>query len=209
MSHELKEIVKDATKFSMEYDPDMGIRIKRMGKPGDAILLTCLALTSTAMQTVKKEKQTTSGVRKILNKAMDWAFMVYDPTLEETQAASTGAADAAASRKTEGRPRRMTKDIERQMVADLKAGMLLRDAAEKYGCCLTTAHHIKRRNLREIDPEGKGPLRGKRAFTPEQERQLAEDTQNGLSLTAAAAKYGCSEATVIRVRKRCGLAKRR
>ena len=103
----------------------------------------------------------------------------------------------------------MTKDIERQMVADLKAGMLLHDAAEKYGCCLTTAHHIRQRNLREIDPEGKGPLRGKRAFTPEQERQLAEDTQNGLSLTAAAAKYGCSEATVIRVRKRCGLARRR
>ena len=142
-------------------------------------------------------------VRKIIG------LRTRDPTLEETQAASTGAADAAGSRKPAGRPRRMTKDIERQMVADLKAGMLLHDAAEKYGCCLTTAHHIRQRNLREIDPEGKGPLRGKRAFTPEQERQLAEDTQNGLSLTAAAAKYGCSEATVIRVRKRCGLARRR
>lgn len=49
-----------------------------MGKPVDEILLTCLALISTAMNTVKKEKQTTSGVRELLNKAMDWAFILYE-----------------------------------------------------------------------------------------------------------------------------------
>ena len=78
MSHELNEIVKNAAKFSMKYDPNMGIRIERMGAPVDAVLLTCLALISTAMDTVKKEKQTTSGVREVLNKAMDWAFMLYE-----------------------------------------------------------------------------------------------------------------------------------
>lgn len=78
MSNDLKLLVKDAAKFSMEYNPDMGIRIERMGKPVDEILLTCLALISTAMKTVKKEKQTASGVREVLNKAMDWAFMLYE-----------------------------------------------------------------------------------------------------------------------------------
>lgn len=78
MSNDLKLLVKNATKFSMEYDPDMGIRIERMGKPVDEILLTCLALISTAMKTVKKENQTVSGVREVLNKAMDWAFMLYE-----------------------------------------------------------------------------------------------------------------------------------
>nr|DAO14521.1 MAG TPA: hypothetical protein [Caudoviricetes sp.] len=78
MSHELNEIIKDAAKFSMEYDPDMGIRVERMGEPVDEILLTCLALISTAMKTVKKEKQTASGLREVLNKAMDWAFMLYE-----------------------------------------------------------------------------------------------------------------------------------
>lgn len=78
MSNDLKLLVKDAAKFSMEYNPDMGIRIERMGKLVDEILLTCLALISTAMKTVKKEKQTASGVREVLNKAMDWAFMLYE-----------------------------------------------------------------------------------------------------------------------------------
>lgn len=77
MSHELNEIVKDAAKFSMEYDPDMGIRVETMGKPVDEILLTCLALISTAMKTVKKEKQNACDVREVLNKAMDMAFMLY------------------------------------------------------------------------------------------------------------------------------------
>lgn len=78
MDNDLKLLVKDAAKFSMEYDPDMGIRIERMGKPVDEILLTCLALISTAMKTVKKEKQTARGVREVLNKAVDWAFMLYE-----------------------------------------------------------------------------------------------------------------------------------
>ena len=77
MSHELNEIVKDAAKFSMEYDPDMGIRVETMGKPVDEILLTCLALISTATKTVKKEKQNACDVREVLNKAMDMAFMLY------------------------------------------------------------------------------------------------------------------------------------
>lgn len=78
MNNGLKILVKDVTKFSMEYNPDTGIRIERMGNPTNEILLTCLALISTAMKTVKKEKQTASGVREVLNKAMDWAFLLYE-----------------------------------------------------------------------------------------------------------------------------------
>lgn len=78
MDNDLKLLVKDAAKFSMEYDPDMRIRVERMGKPVDEILLTCLALISTAMKTVKKEKQTARDVREVLNKAVDWAFMLYE-----------------------------------------------------------------------------------------------------------------------------------
>lgn len=78
MDNALKEIIKDAAIFSIQYDPDTGIRIKRIGKPVDIILLTCFALISTAMQTVKKEKQTASGVREILTRCMDCAFMLYE-----------------------------------------------------------------------------------------------------------------------------------
>lgn len=106
-----------------------------------------------------------------------------------------------------GRPRRLGPGVEKLVVEDLKRGMLLRECAVRYGCSLDTVHRIRKRHLGEIFPGGNAPKAGRPTLSQAEAAFMLADMQQGMTVAAAAKKYGCCEATVIRIRKKFGFAK--
>ena len=90
---------------------------------------------------------------------------------------------------------------------DLKQGMTLRATAAKYGCCTDTIYRIRKRHLQELYPDGDAPRGGRPALSRERTLKMLEDMRQGMTIAKAAVVYGCSEATVVRIRHRYGMTK--
>lgn len=106
-----------------------------------------------------------------------------------------------------GRPKMLDAQAEQQILDDLKQGMTLRAAAAKHGCCTDTIYRIRRRHLQELYPDGDAPRGGRPALSREKTQAMLEDMRQGMTIAKAAVVYGCSEATVVRIRHRHGMTK--
>ena len=85
--------------------------------------------------------------------------------------------------------------IEAAVVGFLRGGTDPRQAARLAGCSMSTAYRIRRRYLEPgVD-------------TPTRNERIAKLTRRGWSARAIAAEVGCTERTVVRIRKKTGVAK--